>query len=72
MPLVHCPNCHHEWETSAPDKDLCDCCEAPAGRILEEETPFERFLRALPRSILDDIIEERRKRPVLPKEKESR
>lgn len=45
MPYVHCSRCHHEWEVCLSEKDSpCDWCDSPAGRILEKETSFEKFI----------------------------
>lgn len=42
MPLLHCKKCQHEWEGRADS--ICDWCGA-SGRILEEETQFERWAK---------------------------
>ena len=45
MPLLHCTKCHHEWEKSNLEKHfVCDWCHSP-GKIIEKETPFERFMK---------------------------
>lgn len=41
MPLMHCMECHHEWESTS-DRSLCDWCGA-GGYVLEKETHFEKF-----------------------------
>ena len=43
MPLMHCMECHHEWE-STHHESLCDWC-GEAGYILEEETGLQKLTR---------------------------
>ena len=50
MPLLHCKECHHEWE-SAPMKLLgfggqlkCDWCGCDYFEILEEKTELEKLV----------------------------
>ena len=42
MPLIHCNECCHEWETSDV-KSLCDWCGSD-GFILKDKTDLETFL----------------------------
>lgn len=42
MPLLHCSECHHEWEATN-EEEVCDWCGAP-GFVLEEKTELERML----------------------------
>ena len=42
MPLMHCMEGHHEWESTS-EKSLCDWCGA-AGYVLEQVTPLEKML----------------------------
>jgi hypothetical protein len=47
MPYYHCSKCHHEWEGSIEEileGAKCDWCGAPAGEILEEQTPLEKMV----------------------------
>jgi len=44
MPLMHCMECHHEWE-STTEESLCDWCGA-AGYVLEEKTELEVMLHS--------------------------
>ena len=46
MPLIHCKKCMHEWEGLT---DNCDWCGAEEFYILEEYTPFERWLLDKPK-----------------------
>ena len=47
MPLYHCLKCHHEWEVGRKyKKEKCDWCGA-GGRIIQEETDLEQYLREL-------------------------
>ena len=39
MPLLHCLQCHHEWEGGRYSK--CDWCGVN-GYVIEEKTPMER------------------------------
>jgi hypothetical protein len=41
MPLLHCKECHHEWEGES--QSICDWCGAE-GFILEEQTTLEKLL----------------------------
>lgn len=45
MPLMHCEDCHHEWET-IETKSLCAWCGAK-GYILEEKTSLDRFMEKI-------------------------
>jgi len=45
MPYFKCNDCHHEWEGSN-DMRKCDWCGGQS-HILEEVTPFEKFVRYL-------------------------
>lgn len=45
MPLLHCVNCHHEWE-SVSRYSKCDWCGAD-GDVIEEKTPLERMAESL-------------------------
>ena len=46
MPLMHCMECHHEWE-STDEKSLCGWCGA-AGYVLKDKTGLERLCENLP------------------------
>jgi len=55
MPLMHCMDCHHEWESTS-DQSLCDWCGA-AGYVLDPLTSLEKMIRdkrALKKLINDD------------------
>ena len=41
MPLLHCKECHHEWEGMPDEK--CDWCGAESF-TLEEQTPLDKLL----------------------------
>lgn len=41
MPLLHCSNCHHEYE-GIDYKEICDWCGSP-GYIIDEKTPVEKM-----------------------------
>ncbi len=43
MPYWKCSKCHHEWESTGRRK--CDWCGADNPKMLEEETPFEKFIK---------------------------
>ena len=45
MPLMHCKDCHHEWE-SIDEKKPCDWCSAE-GYVLEEKISLEKMLDEL-------------------------
>lgn len=45
MPLMHCMECHHEWE-STTGKSLCDWCGA-GGYTLKKTTEFEEMIVAI-------------------------
>ena len=45
MPLMHCMECHHEWESTS-NKSLCDWCGA-GGYILEKQTSLDKSIIAL-------------------------
>ena len=45
MPLMHCMECHHEWESTS-DKSLCDWCGS-AGYVLERKIPLEKIIAKL-------------------------
>ena len=45
MPLFHCKECPHEWESVAK-KSKCDWCDGN-GFILEEKTPLELTMEAI-------------------------
>jgi len=42
MPLLHCSNCHHEYESYEKDweKDLCDWC-GHIPYLIKEKTELE-------------------------------
>lgn len=42
MPLLHCSNCHHEWE-SASFNESCDWCGA-VSYVLTKKNPLEKML----------------------------
>jgi len=41
MPVLHCKECHHEWEGRRSDR--CDWCGAGA-LVLEAQSAFEKML----------------------------
>ena len=41
MPLMHCMDCHHEWESTS-DNSLCGWCGGGAY-VLDPKTPLEKF-----------------------------
>jgi hypothetical protein len=41
MPILHCKECHHEWEGSADSK--CDWCGA-GSTILRDRSELEQML----------------------------
>ena len=44
MPLLHCNDCHHEYEVSNKDKDKkCDWCGGFSS-ILENKTALENLI----------------------------
>ena len=43
MPWLHCDKCHHEWDGRITSK--CAWCGA-SGHVLEEKTPFERWVES--------------------------
>lgn len=45
MPLLHCHECHHEFEAVSKD-DQCDWCGAPAY-ILKEHTEVEQLIKKM-------------------------
>jgi len=51
MPLLHCIDCHHEWEGSKTSK--CDWCGSK-GYILEEKTSLEKLISS--RSVIRKIL----------------
>lgn len=42
MPLLHCNECHHEWEATSKG-EKCDWCGADSY-VLEEKTALEKAL----------------------------
>jgi len=44
MPLLHCKDCHHEFEWN--EIRSCDWCGGDSY-VLEEETSFEKFMKIL-------------------------
>ena len=50
MPLLHCENCHHEWET-IEEEEICDWCGG-GSYILESETPLSKMIKNI-----DELIE---------------
>jgi len=45
MPLMHCIDCHHEWESTS-ENSLCDWCGGGAY-VLESKTSLEKFCEKL-------------------------
>lgn len=45
MPLLHCNECHHEWECTTK-KPKCNWCGGDFY-ILEKQTSFEKFVKDL-------------------------
>lgn len=41
MPLMHCNECHHEWE--GKENSLCDWCDS-TGYVLKKKTGLESLL----------------------------
>lgn len=41
MPLLHCDDCHHEWEGSATDR--CKWCFA-GSHVIMEKTGLEQMI----------------------------
>jgi rubredoxin len=46
MPHFKCSKCHHEWDSIFPDSK-CDWC-GEKGKVLEEKTSFEEFVKTIP------------------------
>ena len=44
MPIFHCNDCHHEWESMS--NISCDWCGA-SGYILDNKTALENFVNYL-------------------------
>ena len=44
MPLLHCNECHHEWEGKKEEK--CSWC-GKDSYVLEEKTSFELFVESM-------------------------
>ena len=50
MPLLHCKECHHEWESAPIDlfdvkgQKICDWCGCKEYTILAKETSLEKFI----------------------------
>jgi len=42
MSIMHCMECHHEWESTS-QKSLCDWCGA-GGYVLKSKTDLEKML----------------------------
>jgi hypothetical protein len=59
MPLWHCKECHHEWESVI--KQNCDWC-GEGCYMLEEQTSFERMIADWQAGKLDRILEEKREK----------
>jgi len=45
MPLMHCNDCHHEWDSTS-DKSLCDWC-GESGYILDPQSLLDKFCEKL-------------------------
>lgn len=45
MPLLHCTECHHEWESSE-DEEECDWCGGDSY-MLDKNTPLSLLLSYL-------------------------
>lgn len=60
MPLLHCTNCHHEWESTSRTSK-CDWCGA-AGEVIEEKTPLERMAEALDGFIEGGVVSPKRRK----------
>lgn len=56
MPLRHCDKCHHEWET---ENEKCDWC-GNNSHVLEEVTPFERFVEELLKDTFKRLLKEKK------------
>jgi|WetSurMetagenome_2_1015567.scaffolds.fasta_scaffold06458_14 hypothetical protein len=50
MPLLHCKDCHHEWEGNKSSR--CDWCGGKSY-ILQEESSFEKFVKYDMQRIID-------------------
>ena len=55
MPLMHCMECHHEWEAT-DKKSLCGWCGA-GGYVLKDQTDLEQLIERLP-----EVMEKLRKK----------
>jgi hypothetical protein len=51
MPLLHCKDCHHEWE-SINSRGRCLWCGGESY-VLEEQTSLEKMMGSI-----DEIIED--------------
>ena len=60
MPLLHCEDCHHEWEGSRDSK--CDWCGGESY-VLEPQTSLERALSIhdVGEDIKRDLLKESKK-----------
>lgn len=45
MPLMHCMECDHEWE-SVTDQSLCGWCGA-GGYVLKSKTSLEESIKSM-------------------------
>ena len=45
MPHLKCNKCQHEWDSVSSDSQ-CSWCGSN-GKVLEEETSFEKFVKGL-------------------------
>jgi len=56
MPILHCKNCHHEWE-SPHSKEFCDWCGSDSYMI-KEMTELEKATHKLLKEIREELKEE--------------
>jgi hypothetical protein len=59
MPLLHCKDCHHEWEGKKSSR--CDWCGGKSY-VLQEVSDFEKFVRYDLRRIVKEWVKENLKR----------
>ena len=52
MPLMHCLQCHHEYETIGEPPRNCDWCGSP-GYVLKEKCDLELFAESSDRMLAE-------------------
>lgn len=55
MPLLHCSNCHHEYE-GIDDHDTCDWCGS-TGYIIEDKTPLEKMAKEITKTGVENWLD---------------